>query len=101
MWGLDQAATVYGETDPTGAFTTVLRTGLACRLAHVRGGASQNERAELAAVRNMIWDPSYVLPETAQVEVDGVRWNPVAGTFAAYRGPSSQVLYRRCDLVRV
>lgn len=100
MIGLDQTAIVYTEAPVTGAFTVVAKSGLRCRLAHVRGGGSQPERAELAALRNMLWEPDYVLPETAQVEVDGIRWNPVPGTFGAMRGPSGTVLYRRCDVVR-
>lgn len=102
MLGLDQVATVYGENASTGAYTDVLRSGLRCRLAHVstRPAATGGDRAELAAIRNLLWEPDYVLPETAQVEVGGVRWNPVAGTFGAYRGPLGQVVYRRCDVVR-
>jgi hypothetical protein len=102
MLGLDQTATVYTE-GAGGNHTTVARSGLRCRLAHVnrQPAATSAERAELAALRNMLWEPGYVLPETAQVEVDGVRWNPIPGTFGALRGPSSAVVYRRCDLIRV
>lgn len=103
MLGLDQVAVVYTVTAATGLYTTVATTGLRCRLAHIdnRPAATAPDRAELAAIRNMLWEPSYVMPEQAQVEVAGIRWNPVPGTFGAFRGPSGAVVYRRCDLVRV
>jgi hypothetical protein len=80
----------------------VLRTGLRCRLAHVQIQPARTapDRAELAAMRTLIWEPGYVLPETAQVEVEGIRWNPVAGTFGAMRGPTGAVAYRRADVRR-
>lgn len=102
MIGLRDSATVYGEDAGTGAYTTVVQAALACRLAHVNVNPGQTgaERSELAALRRLLWDPSYVMPETAQIEVSGIRWGPVAGTFAAMRGPSGQVSYRACDVVR-
>jgi hypothetical protein len=100
--GLDQRSTVYSENAATGLYDTVAKADLKCRLAHVntRPAASGNERAELAAIRNMLFDPSYVMTENVQVLVDGVRWQPVPGTFGALRGPSGRVVYRRCDVVR-
>ena len=103
MIGLDMVGDVYTETPATGAYTTVERSGLRCRLAHVnqQPAATGADRAELAAIRNLLWEPGYEMPETAQVDVAGVRWNVVPGTFGAYRGPTGAVVYRRCDLVRV
>ena len=103
MIGLDQFATVYGENATTGAYTDTLKTGLRCRLAHIpnQPPATAPDRAELAAIRNLLWESDYVLPETAQVEVNGTRWNVVAGTFVAYQGPGGAVVYRRADVRRV
>jgi hypothetical protein len=66
-------------------------------------GGTVAERAELLALRQLLWEPSYVMPETVQVEVngDGLRWNVVHGTLGALRGPSGAVMYRRADVVRV
>lgn len=102
MIGLDQVAVVYVENPATGAYDSVANAALACRLLHLslRAATSGSERAELAAIRTLIWDPSYVLPEEAQLVVDGVRWNTVPGSFAAHRGPAGQVTYRRCDVIR-
>lgn len=101
MIGLNATATVYGRTTATGTFTTVLKSGLRCRLAHIpRGDQTAPDRAELAALRVLLWEPAYVLPETAQIEVDGVRWQPVAGTFGALKGPSGAVTYRQADVRR-
>jgi hypothetical protein len=99
--GLNATAAVYGRDAVTSRFTTVLRTGLRCRLAHVpRGGQTGPDRAELAALRVLLWEPGYVMPETAQIEVDGVRWQPVAGTFGALKGPIGAVTYRQADVRR-
>lgn len=102
MLGLDQLATVFTETVATGLYQTVEKSNLKCRLAHVnmRPAPGGNERAELAAIRDMMFDPDYVMPENCQLDVDGVRWQPVAGSFGAFRGPSGRVTYRRCDLMR-
>lgn len=100
--GFDQRADVYSENPSTGLYDIRVKAQLKCRLAHVntQPAVSGNERAELAALRNMLFDPDYVMPENVQVLVDGIRWQPVVGTFGALRGPSGQVVYRRCDVVR-
>jgi hypothetical protein len=100
MIGLDQRATVYAEG--TSRFDQVLKTDLHCRLAHVnaRNASNATERAELMALRRLLWDPSYVMPEAVQLLIGGDRWQPVPGTFAAPRGPSGQVAYRAADAVR-
>jgi hypothetical protein len=100
MIGLDQTAAVY-QRGTTGAFDTLVYAGVRCRLAHVRGGNSAPERAELLALRQLLWEPGYVMPEhQIQVEVGGLRWNPTPGTYGALRGPSGTVVYRRCDVTR-
>jgi hypothetical protein len=99
MLGLIDRVDVY-----TGArFTTLARGGLRCRVAHVnvRPAATGMDRAELAALRNLIWEPGYAMPEGAQVRTaDGVRWNIIAGTLKALRGPTGAVTYRQCDIKR-
>lgn len=105
MIGMKDVAVVYTRNAGTGAFTTVAQADLRCRLAHVnsRQATSSDQRAELEALRNLIWeDTTYVMPEGCQVEVnaDGVRWNPIRGTFGAPCGPSGAIAYRRCDVVR-
>lgn len=100
MLGLVQVATVYGEGVST--FDQVLKTDLACRLSHVNAerAGTLADRAELLATRRLLWGPEYVMPEGAQVDVDGIRWQIVAGTYAAMRGPNGQVVYRAADAVR-
>jgi len=103
MLGLIDRATVYTPDPTTGRFTVVATSGLRCRLAHVSGeaGASRLERAELAALRNLIWEPGYVMPEEARVLIDGVTYALTPGTYKALRGPSGAITrYRQCDAVR-
>lgn len=99
---LDKTADVYTE-GATGAYTVLAQAGLPCRLGMVgtSGATSAPERAELVAMRRLLWCPDYAMPERCQVEVDGQRWNPVPGTFAAPTWPGrGAVVYRSCDLVR-
>lgn len=102
MVGLDQTASVY-TPDSAGAYTVLAKSGLRCRLAPVSipSAAVGGGRAEIADETRLLWEPGYVLAETAQIEVAGVRWNTVAGTFDAIRGPASSVIYRRCQVERV
>jgi hypothetical protein len=109
--GFDQTASFYGRTG-NGGFTTLLRAGVACRLAHVsrQPAATSANRAELAAMRNLMWDPAYApSSETFRVVVDGVtgpdgstpaQWQPVAGTLATMRGPDGSPIYRKADVRR-
>ena len=97
MIGLDQTATVY--TDAGGGFVVVDRADLPCRLTHPRGGQTAQDRAEIAAQRALLWE-GYAMPEYAQIDVGGTRWNVVAGTLATFRGPDGQEAYRKCLLVR-
>lgn len=102
MIGLDQTANIYAESATTGLYTTLVKTGLACRLIHLnlRLAGSSNDRAELAGQRDMLFDPEYQMPEQCQVEVDGVRWQPKPGTFEALRNWTSDVSYRKCQVER-
>ena len=101
--GLDQRATVY-TPGPSGDYSVVARTGLACRLALVSadGAGGGAERAELLKARLLLWQEDYVLPEDCQIEVDGQRWNPRTETQAIVYlgvGPGRIAHHRHCDVV--
>jgi hypothetical protein len=109
--GFDQTATVYSRNASTGRYTTVLRSNLGCRLAHLNRTSTVTgpQRTELAGIRLLLWDPAYAMPETAQVEVSGVtgpdgvtaaRWNIRTGTLASMRGPTGTAMYRQADVTR-
>lgn len=102
MIGLIDTAVVYTEGVSSGAFDVVDTAALACRLAHPSRSAelSAPERAELAAMRELLFDPTYILDEHAQLDVGGVRWNVKAGTVAYPRGPNGSVAFGRADVVR-
>lgn len=101
MVGLDQTANVY-TPGSNGDFTVLAKSGLACRLSYIQQGGSDigGEREDIGSRRRLLWHEAYTMPDTAQVLVDGERWNVLAGTFGAPRGPDSQVVYRRCEVVR-
>lgn len=95
---LDQLGTVYDDDD---AYSTQVKANLACRLVHVdRSSATAGDRAELMALRDLMWDPGYVMPEGAQVAIDGIRWQTVRGTFGAPRR-RGVVAYRICQVERI
>jgi hypothetical protein len=94
-----QRGTVYAYDDATNSYSAVLKSDLAVRVSHVRGGQSRALRAELAAVRSLLWEPGYELPRDARVVVDGVTYDPVEGTWQ--RLPSDHPIVRRCDAVVV
>ncbi|NJN53286.1 MAG: hypothetical protein HC804_00135 [Anaerolineae bacterium] len=102
MYGLDQTAIVYTPHATTGAYTVVARSELVCRLAYVEQGGSAvgGERENIGQRRRLLWDAEYAMPDEAQVEVDGERWNVLMGTYGQLRGADSQVVYRRCEVVR-
>jgi hypothetical protein len=98
--GLVQHATVYGLNPTTGLFDVVVMSDLVCRLAHRGGGATAPERAELAGLRRLLWRPEDgELPENAQIEAEGQRWQVVRGTPAAFLGPDGTIALRAADLV--
>lgn len=86
---LTMVCTVYGRTNNTGPYNAVLKSGLACRLdtVNIQPAATSSQRADLAALRVLMYDPTYTLPDQGvQIEVTspahyaGQRWNPVNGT---------------------
>src|SRR5262245_43019278 len=102
MYGLDQTVNVYTPNGANGDFTVLARANLVCRLAYIEQGGSGigGERESIGSRRRLLWEEDYTMPETAQVEVDGERFNVLAGTAGKLRGPDSQVAYRRCEVVR-
>lgn len=103
MLGMKDAATVY--TRGTGGdWNVVHKNALRCRLAHSRRSAetTSGDRAELAARRVLIWDDTdYQMPAQCQVEVDGLRWNPLnTNAFEAFSGPGGRPIYKRIDVRR-
>ena len=93
-------ADVYTPDPTTGAYTVLARADLRGRLAVVTITAQMGAgRAELASARRWLWGADYTLPETAQLAVDSVRWNVVAGSVAAERGPGGGVIIQRADVV--
>lgn len=100
---LDRRADIYTEDPATGAFTVLDESDLPVRLAIIgaKGANSAAERAEMVAMRRLVWGPDYAMPTRAQVAIDSERWNPVLGSFTApLWPPSGEVIYRGCDLIR-
>jgi len=100
MYGLDQTADVYTPAAGDGDYTVLAKSGLICRLAYIQQGGTTigGEREDIGSRRRLLWDEVYEMPEAAQIEVDGERWNVLAGTAGALRGPDSTVIYRRCEV---
>ena len=75
----------------------------ACRLSVIstRNAQSAPERAELAALRRLTWGPTYAMPDHAQVEIGGIRWNVAQDTIAAVTWPlTGDVVHYSADIVR-
>ena len=103
MLGLNETAVVYIPNAGTGAYTVVALAALRCRLANVRGegkGAAE-EREEVAQNRRLLWTAVYEMPNNAQIEIAGVRWNVIPRTYAELKGLGQVVHYRRCDVAVV
>jgi hypothetical protein len=100
-FGLDETMTVYTEDPTTGLYTVVDASGVRCRLFHEarQPAATGLDRAELGAIRNLHYDPSYTLPDGAQILSGGQRWNCLHGTDGKVRlfGDSIQ---KRIDVKR-
>ncbi len=102
MYGLDQTADIYTPHATTGDYTVLAKSGLVCRLAYISrhvGQTTSGERVEIAQARRLLWEEAYTMPENAQIDVGGERWNVRPGTLGSLRGPDSSVIYRRCEVV--
>lgn len=102
MAGLNATAVVYMPNEVDGDYTEVVRSALKCRLANKRrfGLGDGTERDEEVPNRMVMWQADYVMPENAQIEVDGQRWNVVPDTYAEMRGLGEAVMYRRCEVTQ-
>lgn len=101
---MPQTASVYTEDPTDGDYSVLATASLRCQLAHVSSGAARTapDRAELAALRVLFFDPAYTLPsDHCQVEVRGQRWTVIAGTVTEQRDASDVLVYRRADLMKV
>jgi hypothetical protein len=97
-----ETATVYVR-GAGGQYTTVVRTGLLYSLTSIGGTATtMAERAELAAARVLKWTADYTMPDNAQVEIAGRRWNVRRETVDLRKArPGPHPLYWMADVVRV
>lgn len=99
---LKQTATVYGEDATTKLYTVVLKSNLRCTLLTVSGGQNAQERSELNQIRRLFWDATYPMPNYAQLEIDGKRYNPQRESIAEYKGNiGNVVMVYACDVVEV
>jgi len=101
---MSHRATVYTEA-ASGTFSTVAKADLACRALHISNQRASDlpGRAEAAAARRLLWDPDYVMPSYAQVELDvyaGVRWNVMSESIEVIEWLDGSVAYRRALIVR-
>lgn len=89
---LTMRCTVWSRTSGSGPYNNAIKTWLACRLdnVNVQPQATTSERAEAAANKTLLFDPTYAMPASGvQIEVTspiyyaGQRWNLVAGTAKA------------------
>lgn len=80
-FGLIHTCDVYTRTTTRGQYDTLAREGLPCRFAHVGTGqaTTSEERVELAALRHVLWE-TYEMPDYAQLDFAGKRWQVMAGT---------------------
>jgi hypothetical protein len=102
LFGLVHIATVYTPNGTTGEYTVVAQSNLPCRLVYIQNapGALENERAAIGENRRLLWSDEYVMPDEAQVDINGTRWNVRAGTYGTPTGPDGTVIYRRCEVTQ-
>lgn len=97
---LPDRGVVYTADPVTSLYTVVAVPDLACRVLHIVSvGQTQGQRAELAMLRRILFDPDYAMPDDVQVEINGTRYDPLEATFAHLRAGVGVV--RRVDAVVV
>lgn len=99
--GLRDRATVYIPNGGNGVYDVVVKENLRCKIKHISGGDTLMDRAELAAIRRLVWDFDYLMPEDCEVLIRGQRWNPQPNTMGSFRGTNGIGDYRACDVVEV
>lgn len=101
--GTFQDRAIVRQADADGAYTIVHKADLRCRVVspQIRPVDVGRERNELTDTRYFYWDPNYTFPnEWCQVEVKGIKYNTVAGTFRNVRNPVGKILEHRADIIR-
>lgn len=86
-----------------GAFTVLDQGGLPCRVINPSLNSRVMDlpaRAENARARTLVWDVSYVMPDYAQLEIEGERWNPLPETIQKIEALTGGVVERRALIVR-
>ncbi len=105
MIGLDQLMSVYIPNTTNGDYTTLVASDIPCRLVTigVRLGTDlvveSMMRAEDAGRRRLLWGPDYAMSELSQVAVEGKKWDITMGSLVAIRGPDSNVVYNRVEVI--
>lgn len=102
MIPLQQRGRVYIPADTgTGAFTSLVKDALPCRLTLVPTPALPPDAREADLPRTrLLWHAAYTMPSPAQVEIDGDRWTVRAGTEDPVKGPYGTVVYWRADVAQ-
>ena len=96
--------TVYLPNSTDGQYTEIDTQAIKCRLAITdrAGTAVASERGNVGTDRRLIWSANYAMPNEAQVEICGERWNVEPGTYAAVTGPDFKTVhYHRCEVTKV
>jgi hypothetical protein len=97
-------ATVYTRHATTGQYTVVAKAALRCQVQRISTGRqnapSMAQRAEFAAGRVLRWEHDYSMPDNAQLEIGGRRWNLRKDTIYQQRA-GEHALYWTADIVRV
>jgi hypothetical protein len=103
----DQTATVYTrDATPQKQYTVVAMSGLKCNLQPVNRSTAPTgpDRADLANLAVLRWDPSYEMPEFARVVISsrpGETYQVRPGTITPDVGAGGVVVLRHCDVERV
>lgn len=101
--GLNNTMAVF-TPDSDGAYTVEAQTDVVCRLNHISRNPANlgGEREAIGDDRLLMWSQVYVMPDDAQIEIDGQRWNVREGSCDEITGADfSTIVYRRCQVMKV
>lgn len=79
-----------------------LHSNVRCRLVNSSSSleAGGNPRAEMADWSKLLWEPGVEIPDDAQIEIKGIRYNMTAEGVETIRTGSGQPYLKRCRVVR-
>lgn len=102
---LVQRATVYTRNAGTGAFSTVVKQGLACSLQPIGQGneLTNEERTQVAESGHLYYDADYTMPENVRIVVDafpGTTWAVLTGTVWPHFGPAGINVANRVEVMK-